>query len=45
MAEKSSNLTIRLSPELKEQLQRAAEAENRSVSNFLECLIKEALSK
>lgn len=45
MAEKSSNLTIRLSPELKEQLQLAAEAENRSVSNFLECIIKEALKK
>lgn len=45
VAEKTCNVTIRLSPELKEQLQRAAEAENRTVSNFLESLIKQALNK
>ena len=46
MAEKkSTSLTIRISEELKEQLQRAAEAENRTVSNFLESLIKQALNK
>lgn len=45
MAEKTCSLTIRLTPELKEQLQRAAEAENRTVSNFLESLIKKAINK
>lgn len=45
MADKNSTVSIRLTPELKEQLQRAAEAENRSVSNFVEMLIRQALAK
>lgn len=42
---KTERLEIRLTPKLKEQLQAAAEAENRSVANFVELLIKKALKK
>lgn len=46
MAEKkSTSLTIRISEELKEQLRQAAEAENRSISNFLEIIVRQALKK
>lgn len=42
---KTERLEIRLTPELKEQLQAAAEAENRTISNYVENLIKQALEK
>lgn len=42
---KTERLYIRLTPELKAQLQVAAEAENRTISNFIENLIKQALKK
>lgn len=46
MAEKkSTSLTIRISEELKEQLRQAAEAENRSISNLLEIIVRQALKK
>ena len=37
---KSERIYIRLTPELKEQLQKAAEEEHRTVSNYVEYLIK-----
>ena len=40
---KTDRLVIRITPELKSQLQAAAEADGRSVSNYIEKLIKEAM--
>lgn len=40
---KSEVIRLRVSPDLKAQIQAAAEAENRTVSNYVENLIKEAL--
>lgn len=42
---KTERLEIRLTPELKEQLQAAAEAQNRTITNYVENLIKLALEK
>lgn len=42
---KTERIYIRLTPELKEQLQSAAAAENRTVTNYIENLIKQALNK
>lgn len=42
---KTERLNIRISPELKEQLQRLAEAEGRTVSNYIEQLILEKLKR
>lgn len=42
---KSERLYIRLTPELKEKIQAAAEAEGRSVSNYIEHLITQALKR
>ena len=42
---KTERLQIRISPELKQQLQRLAEAENRTVSNYIEHLIREKLER
>lgn len=42
---KTERLEIRLTPELKERLQAAAEAENRTITNYVENLIKQALKK
>jgi predicted DNA-binding protein len=42
---KTERLNIRISPELKEQLQRLAEAEGRTVSNYIETLIREKLAR
>lgn len=42
---KTERIEIRLTPELKEQLQAAAEAENRTITNYVENLIKLALEK
>lgn len=40
---KTDRLVIRITPELKSQLQAAAKADGRSVSNYIEKLIKEAI--
>lgn len=45
MAEKTERIYIRLTPELKEQLQRAAAEENRTVTNYIENLVKQAMNK
>ena len=42
---KTERLYIRLAPELKEKLQAAAEAEGRSISNYVERLITQALKR
>lgn len=42
---KTERLYIRLTPELKEKLQAAAEAECRSISNYVERLITQALKR
>lgn len=42
---KTDRIYIRISPELKEQLQKLAEAENRTVSNYIENLIIRELKK
>lgn len=42
---KTERLNIRISPELKEKLQALADAENRTVSNYVERLIVEAVEK
>lgn len=42
---KTERLYIRLTPELKARLQAAAEAEGRSISNFIEHLITQALKR
>lgn len=40
---KTDRIYIRVTPELKEKLQAAAAAENRSVTNYIENLIAQAL--
>lgn len=42
---KTDRLVIRITPELKAQLQAAAEADGRSVSNYVEMLIRAELEK
>lgn len=42
---KTEYLHIRISPETKEKLQKLAEAENRTVSNYIENLIIRELNK
>lgn len=42
---KTERIYIRVTPEVKEQLQKAAEAENRTITNYIENLIKEAIKK
>ena len=42
---KTDRLQIRITPELKEKLQALADAENRSISNYIENLIKIELDK
>ena len=41
---KTDRLNIRISPELKEQLQALADAENRTLSNYIEQLIINAVN-
>lgn len=41
---KTDRLNIRISPELKEQLQALADAENRTLSNYVEQLIINAVN-
>lgn len=40
---KTERLQIRISPELKERLQQLADADGRTVSNYIEMLIKNAI--
>ena len=42
---RTDRLEIRLTPGLKKELQAAAEAEGRSVSNYIEHLITQALKR
>lgn len=42
---KTDRLVIRITPELKARLQAAAEADGRSVSNYIETLIRAELKK
>lgn len=42
---KTDRIQIRISPELKAKLQKLAEAENRTVSNYIENLIIRELNK
>lgn len=42
---KTERIYIRVTPELKEKLRQAAEKENRDISNFVETLIKQALTQ
>ena len=42
---KTERLQIRISPELKSQLQQLADADGRTVSNYIEQLIKAAVEK
>jgi hypothetical protein len=40
-ASKTATLTLRIEPEIKQALQRAAELEHRSIANMIEVLIRE----
>jgi hypothetical protein len=40
-ASKTATLTLRIGPEIKQALQRAAELEHRSIANMVEVLIRE----
>lgn len=42
---KTNWLKIRITPELKQQLQEAAQADGRTVSNYVEMLIRRELDK
>ena len=42
---KTERIDIRISPELKQQLQQAADAENRTVSNYIVHLIQKDLKE
>lgn len=42
---KTERIYVRITPELKEQLKAAADAENRTITNYVENLIKQALKK
>lgn len=42
---KTERLQIRISPELKAQLQSLAEADGRTISNYIELLIKREIQK
>lgn len=42
---KTERLQIRITPDLKEKLQALADAENRTISNYLENLIKAEIEK
>ena len=43
--QKTERIDIRISPELKQQLQKAADAENRTVSNYIVNLIQKDLKE
>lgn len=42
---KTERVNLRLTPEMKEKLQKAADAENRTLTNFIENLIIKALKE
>ncbi len=42
---KTERVNLRLTPEMKEKLQKAADAENRTLTNYIEHIIIEALKK
>lgn len=42
---KTERINLRLTPEMKEKLQKAADAENRTLTNYIEHIIIEALKK
>ncbi len=42
---KTERVNIRLTPEMKEKLQKAADAENRTLTNYIENIIIKALKK
>ena len=42
---KSEIIRLRITPELKKQIQKLAESENRTMSNYIENLIKLAVQK
>lgn len=42
---KTERVNIRITPEMKEKLQKAADAENRTLTNYIENLIINALKK
>lgn len=42
---KTETIRLRIAPELKKQLQKLAESENRTMSNYIENLIKQAVYK
>lgn len=43
--QKTDNIYIRVTPELKRQLQEAAAADNRTLSSYIENILKRALSQ
>lgn len=42
---KTERLQIRLTPEIKEALQRLAEADNRTMSNYIELLVRREIER
>ncbi len=42
---KTERVNLRLTPEMKEKLQKAADAENRTLTNYIEHIIIEALKE
>ena len=42
---KTERINLRLTPEMKEKLQKAADAENRTLTNYIENIIINALKK
>mgnify|MGYP004472241627 FL=1 len=42
---KTERINLRLTPEMKEKLQKAADAENRTLTNYIENIIIKALKK
>ena len=45
MMAKTERVNLRLTPEMKEKLQKAADTENRTLTNYIENLIINALKK
>lgn len=43
--EKTERVNLRLTPEMKEKLQKAADAENRTLTNYIENIIIKALKE
>lgn len=45
MMAKTERVNLRLTPEMKDKLQKAADAENRTLTNYIENIIINALKK